>query len=47
MESWIHENLKGGEIVGLSPTGYTNESIAIAWLRHFSKHTDAILAHEQ
>ena len=25
----------------MSPTGYTNESIAIAWLGHFIKHTNA------
>ena len=41
MESWIHDNLKGSEVIALSPTGYTNESIAIAWLRHFIKHTNA------
>ena len=41
MESWIHDNLKGSEVIALSPTGYTNEAIAIAWLRHFIKHTHA------
>jgi hypothetical protein len=29
MESWIHDNLKGGEVIAQSPTGYTNESIAM------------------
>ena len=41
MESWIHDNLKGSEVIALSPTGYTNESIAVAWLTHFIKHTNA------
>jgi hypothetical protein len=41
MESWIHNNLKGGEVISLSETGYTNKKIAIAWLRHFIKHTEA------
>jgi DDE superfamily endonuclease len=41
MESWIHDNLKGGEVIALSPTGYTNEGIAIAWLKHFIKYTNA------
>jgi len=41
MESWIHDNLKGSEVIALSPTGYTNEAIAIAWLKHFIKHTHA------
>jgi hypothetical protein len=30
MESWIHDNLKGGEVIDLSETGYTNKRIAIA-----------------
>jgi hypothetical protein len=30
MESWIHDNLKRGEVISLSETGYTNERIAIA-----------------
>jgi hypothetical protein len=41
MESWIHDNLKGGEMIGQSETGYTNERIAIAWLNHFIKYTKA------
>jgi hypothetical protein len=41
MESWIHDNLKGGEVIDLSETGYTNERIAIAWLNYFIKHTKA------
>jgi hypothetical protein len=30
MESWIHDNLKGSEVIAISPIGYTNKSIAIA-----------------
>jgi len=30
MESWIHENLIGAEVITVSPTGYTNENIALA-----------------
>ena len=30
IESWIHNNLKGGEVINLSETGYTNKRIAIA-----------------
>ena len=35
MESWIHNNLKGNEVIAQSATGYTNEAIAISWLQHF------------
>jgi hypothetical protein len=30
IESWIHDNLKGSEVIALSLTGYTNKGIAIA-----------------
>ncbi|RPA94213.1 hypothetical protein L873DRAFT_1939923 [Choiromyces venosus 120613-1] len=30
MESWIHENLTGAEVITISPTGYDNENIALA-----------------
>ena len=32
IESWFHENLQGDELLMLSPTGYTNESLALDWL---------------
>ena len=35
MESWIHDNLLGSEVIAQSATGYTNEAIATAWLQHF------------
>ncbi|RPA93095.1 hypothetical protein L873DRAFT_1706970, partial [Choiromyces venosus 120613-1] len=41
MESWVHENLTGAEAITVSPTGYTNETIALAWLNHFIKHVGA------
>jgi DDE superfamily endonuclease len=41
MENWFHENLQGDELLMLSPTGYTNESLALDWLQHFIKHTNA------
>ncbi|RPA89127.1 hypothetical protein L873DRAFT_1723181, partial [Choiromyces venosus 120613-1] len=41
MESWVHENLTGAEVITVSPTGYTNETIALAWLNHFINHVGA------
>jgi hypothetical protein len=41
IESWIHDNLKGSEVIALSTIGYTNEQIAIYWLKHFIKHVEA------
>ena len=41
MENWVHENLKGAEVMYLSETGYTNDQIAVWWLEHFIKHTDS------
>jgi hypothetical protein len=29
MESWIHENLKGAEVIILSDPGYTNNKLAV------------------
>ncbi|RPA99774.1 hypothetical protein L873DRAFT_1618509, partial [Choiromyces venosus 120613-1] len=40
-ESWIHENLTGVEVITVSPTRYTNENIALAWLDHFIKYIEA------
>lgn len=41
MESWIQPYLKGGEVIDQSETGYTNERVAINWLRHFIRHVGA------
>ena len=41
MDSWIHDNLKGDELILLSDTGYTNDTLAVAWMKHFIKHVDA------
>jgi hypothetical protein len=40
MVSWFHENMTGHEVVTVSPTGYTNVGICIAWLDHFIKHNN-------
>jgi hypothetical protein len=29
IESWIHDNLEGAEIMMLSDTGYTNDKLAV------------------
>jgi hypothetical protein len=41
MESWYNEKLTGNELVLLSETGYTNSELAMIFLDHFIKHTDA------
>ena len=38
MGSWFHEKMTGHEVITVSPTGYTNEGICMAWLDHFIKH---------
>jgi hypothetical protein len=41
MESWYNEKLSGDELVLLSDSGYTNSELAMIFLEHFIKHTDA------
>ena len=41
MDSWIHDNLKSDELILLSDTEYTNDTLAVAWMKHFIKHVDA------
>jgi hypothetical protein len=41
MESWYHERLQGDELVLLSDTGYTNSELAMIYLEHFIRHTNA------
>jgi len=41
MENWIQDSLSGAEVIAVSPTGYTNEDIALAWLNHFIKYAGA------
>ena len=38
--SWFHEKMTGHEVVTVSPTGYTNEGICMAWIEHFIKHNN-------
>ncbi|RPB00440.1 hypothetical protein L873DRAFT_1559953, partial [Choiromyces venosus 120613-1] len=33
--------MESAEVITVSPTGYTNETIALAWLNHFIKHVRA------
>src|ERR1700716_3377306 len=41
MESWYNEKLSGNELVLLSDSGYTNSELAMIFLDHFIKHTEA------
>jgi hypothetical protein len=43
MESWFGdgETFEGGELIMTSPTGYTNDLLAMTWLAHFIQHTKA------
>jgi len=41
IEDWFQDNLTGAEVIAVSQTGYTNESIAVSSLDHFIKHVDA------
>lgn len=41
MESWYHEKLTGDELILLSDSGYTNSELAMIYLEHFIRHTNA------
>ena len=41
MKSWYNEKLTGEELVLLSDSGYTNNELAMIYLEHFIKHTNA------
>src|SRR5258706_1827171 len=41
MEAWYHEKLTGDELVLLSETGYSNSQLAMCYLEHFIRHTNA------
>src|SRR5947208_17137022 len=41
MVSWVHDNLQGEEVIFLSDSGYTNEKLAMNWLKHFIEKTDS------
>ncbi|KAJ2970110.1 hypothetical protein NQ176_g8341 [Zarea fungicola] len=34
-------NLPDNYVIGLSESGYTNDQLSLAWLKHFEKHTKA------
>jgi hypothetical protein len=41
MDNWIHDNLKGGETITSSPTGYTNNEVIMEYLDHLIEHSGA------
>jgi hypothetical protein len=41
MDNWIRDELVGKERVACSPTGYTNNEIALQYLDHLIEHTRA------
>jgi len=41
MQNWISEKLVGNEQIDCSPTGYTNNRIAMAYCNHLIKHSSA------
>lgn len=41
MENWLVDELIGDETIACSPTGYTNNSLALNYLDHLIKHTNA------
>jgi hypothetical protein len=41
MDNWLNDNQTGKELIATSPTGYTNEEIAVAWMKHFIQHTNS------
>ena len=40
MVNWFAENMRGHEVITVSDSGYTNESICMTWLDHFIKHNN-------
>jgi hypothetical protein len=41
MENWLEDELKGDERIACTPTGYTNNEIALEYIDHLIKHTRA------
>ncbi len=41
MDNWIHDNLKGGETITSSLTGYTNNDVIMEYLDHLIEHCGA------
>jgi acylphosphatase len=37
LEGWVHNNLDGDTLMAISETGYTNDELALEWLKHFEK----------
>jgi DDE superfamily endonuclease len=41
MDAYFSDNLDSNTVIDFSDTRYTNDQIAIQWLQHFIKHTNA------
>ena len=41
MDNWIHKKLIGNEMVAATPTGYTNNQIALQYMDHLIKYSHA------
>ena len=39
LEKWGVNNLDEDILLATSPTGYSNDNLAVQWLEHFDKHT--------
>ena len=40
LEKWALKNhIPGATLLGISPTGYTNDELSMEWIRHFDIHT--------
>lgn len=37
LKGWINNELDGDTLVAVSDSGYTNDEISLAWLKHFDK----------
>ena len=40
LEKWVQgHNLDGDILLATSPTGYSNDELALKWLQHFERHS--------
>ena len=40
-ESWFHNDLPNDSLLAVSETGYTDDGLALQWLKHFDRATKA------
>jgi hypothetical protein len=45
ISTWFTENLPRDWIIQVSPTGWTNNNLALDWLRHFDSHAHPVGTH--